>query len=72
MNSCLKKNKVLKRITNGKIKSDKIYDEALAKNVITKAEFDQLKKAAELRWNAIQVDDFSQKEYVERRGGLNI
>jgi acyl-CoA dehydrogenase len=55
-----------------KIKSDKIYDEALSKNVITKAEYDQLKKAAELRWNAIQVDDFSQKEYLERRGGLNV
>lgn len=55
-----------------KIKSDKIYDEALSKNVITRAEYDQLKKAAELRWNAIQVDDFSQKEYLERRGGLNV
>lgn len=55
-----------------KIKSDKIYDEALSKNIITRAEFDQLKKAAELRWDAIQVDDFSQKEYLERRGGLNV
>ncbi len=55
-----------------KIKSDKIYDEALSKNVITKSEYDQLKKAADLRWNAIQVDDFSQKEYLERRGGLSL
>jgi acyl-CoA dehydrogenase len=55
-----------------KIKSDKIYDEALVKKVITQSEYDQLKKAADMRWNAIQVDDFSQKEYLDRRGGLNI
>jgi acyl-CoA dehydrogenase len=37
---------------------------ALEKNVITKQEFDDLVKADELRFKAIQVDDFSQEEYV--------
>ncbi len=53
-----------------KIKSDLIYDEALSKNVITQDEYSQVKKAAELRWQAIQVDDFSQQEYVNHTGGL--
>jgi acyl-CoA dehydrogenase len=53
-----------------KIKGDKVYDEALAKSVITQAEYDQVKKAAALRWDAIQVDDFSENEYVNHSGGL--
>jgi acyl-CoA dehydrogenase len=53
-----------------KIKGDKVYDEALAKNVITQAEYDQVKEAAALRWDAIQVDDFSEDEYVHHTGGL--
>lgn len=53
-----------------KIKGDKVYDEALKANVINQKEYDQIKKAAELRWDAIQVDDFSQQEYVNHTGGL--
>lgn len=53
-----------------KIKGPKVYDEALAKNVITKEEYDQVTKSLALSWDAIQVDDFSQKEYVEYTGGL--
>ncbi|MES2964512.1 MAG: acyl-CoA dehydrogenase, partial [Bdellovibrionota bacterium] len=37
---------------------------ALDNNVITKTEFDDLVKADELRYRAIQVDDFSQEQYV--------
>ena len=37
---------------------------ALDKNVITKAEFDDLTMAEEMRLQAIQVDDFSQEEYL--------
>lgn len=53
-----------------KIKSDKVYDEALKAGVLTQSEFDQIKKAAELRWDAIQVDDFTQQEYVNHKGGI--
>lgn len=53
-----------------KIKNDTVYQVALDAGVITREEFDQIKKAAELRWDAIQVDDFSQDEYVHHTGGL--
>ena len=41
---------------------------ALEKNVITRAEFDELEKADQLRWEAIQVDDFTEEEYVHHKG----
>ncbi len=63
--------KAVRAKTIPKIKGDKVYDEALKANVITREEFDQVKKAAELRWDAIQVDDFSQQEYVTHTGGLH-
>lgn len=47
-----------------KIKGPEAAKVALEKNVITKTEFDDLVKADELRYKAIQVDDFSQEEYV--------
>lgn len=53
-----------------KIKNDTIYQEALNAGVITREEFDQVKKASELRWDAIQVDDFSQEEYVHHKGQI--
>ena len=46
-----------------KIKGPKLIDEALAKGVITAAEKTDLLKAEELRWQSIQVDDFSEDEY---------
>ena len=49
-----------------KQKGAKLYEEALAKNVITKAEFDSLAHAEELRWKAIQVDEFTLEQYKNR------
>lgn len=60
--------KAVRAKTLPKIKGDKIYDEAVAKNVITQQEYDQIKKAAALRWDAIQVDDFTESEYVNHKG----
>jgi len=54
-----------------KIKGDKVYQLALDNKVITQQEFDEVKKAAELRWDAIQVDDFTQDEYVKHNGLLS-
>ncbi|MCC6137143.1 MAG: DUF1974 domain-containing protein [Bdellovibrionaceae bacterium] len=62
--------KAVRAKTIPKIKGDKVYDEALKANVITQAEFNQIKVASELRWDAIQVDDFSQQEYVNHTGGI--
>lgn len=62
--------KAVRAKTIPKIKGDQVYDEALKANVITREEFDQVKKAAELRWDSIQVDDFTQQEYVTHTGGL--
>lgn len=50
-----------------KIKGPKLYDEALAKGVITAQEKSDLLKAEELRWDAIQVDDFSEEQYHSRQ-----
>lgn len=41
---------------------------ALEKNIITQPEFNELAAADQLRWEAIQVDDFSEQEYVEHTG----
>lgn len=62
--------KAVRAKTIPKIKGDKLYDEALKANVITQQEFDQIKKASALSWDAIQVDDFSQQEYVNHTGGV--
>lgn len=52
----------------------KLVTEALEKGVITQEEMAQLKKAEELRYDAILVDDFSQEEYASRKSthGENI
>jgi acyl-CoA dehydrogenase len=63
--------KAIRAKTIPKIKGDKAYDEALKANVINQQEYDQIKKASELRWDAIQVDDFSQQEYVNHTGGIS-
>jgi acyl-CoA dehydrogenase len=52
-----------------KLKGNAALQPALDKGVITKAEFDDLTKADQLRWEAIQVDDFSQEEYLGHRSG---
>lgn len=45
-------------------KSKTLLDDALKAQVITQSEFDLLKRAEELRYDAIQVDDFTQEEYL--------
>jgi acyl-CoA dehydrogenase len=45
-----------------------LYVSAMEKGIITKDEFAQLQKAEELRSDAIQVDDFSQAEYMSHGG----
>ncbi len=45
-----------------------VLDEALAKSVITQDEFATLKKAEEMRYDSIQVDSFTQDEYINRKG----
>jgi acyl-CoA dehydrogenase len=52
-----------------KLKGQKLIDEALAKGVITPDEKLNLQKAEEARWDAIQVDDYSQAEYHSREAG---
>ncbi len=41
-------------------------DEAVSKNVITPAEKALMAEAEALRWDAIQVDDFTQDQYLKR------
>ncbi len=50
-----------------KIKGAKLYDEALKKGVITQAEFEMIAKSEKLRWNVIQVDEFTLEEYASRK-----
>jgi len=47
-----------------------LVDEALEKNVITKEEFEVLSMAVTMRLDAVQVDDFSQEEYLARNGAV--
>jgi acyl-CoA dehydrogenase len=49
-----------------KIKGPKLYEEALSKGVISKEEFDLLAKSEEMRWDAIQVDEFTLEQYKNR------
>jgi acyl-CoA dehydrogenase len=58
-----KMRKAVRDKTLPKLKGMKLIEEALAKGVITQDEKLNLQKAEEVRWNAIQVDDFSEQEY---------
>ncbi len=40
-----------------------VVEEALEKNIISHEEAEMIKESADLRWDAIQVDDFSEDEY---------
>jgi acyl-CoA dehydrogenase len=62
----------IKEKTIPKLKGAAAVKAALEKNVITQAEFDDLNKADELRWRAIQVDDFSQDEYRNRKSASRV
>lgn len=48
-----------------KVKGAARYEEAHKAQVISQEEFDQVQKAFNLRWDAIQVDDFTQEEYIK-------
>lgn len=60
--------KAVKDKTLPKKRASFLLDEALQKNVITQEEFDTIKKAEEMRNDAIQVDSFTQEEYLNRKG----
>lgn len=49
-----------------KLKGAALVEAALEKSIITRQEADLMKQAADARWDAIQVDDFSQAEYLSR------
>jgi acyl-CoA dehydrogenase len=60
--------KAVKSKTIPKLRGDAAAKAALEKNIITQAEYDELAKADKLRWEAIQVDDFTEEEYVQHKG----
>ncbi len=45
-------------------KSKTLLEDAVAANVITRDEFNVIAEAERLRLDAVQVDDYSQEEYV--------
>lgn len=45
---------------------ENLLDEALEKSVITKEEFKQVKEAEDARFDALQVDEFSQKSMIAK------
>jgi acyl-CoA dehydrogenase len=47
-----------------KVKGPQLFTAALEKGIITKDEHADLIRSEKLRWEAIQVDDFSQEEYL--------
>ena len=60
--------KAVKSKAIAKLRGDAAAKAALEKNIITQAEYDELAKADKLRWEAIQVDDFTEQEYVSHTG----
>jgi len=52
-----------KKGTLPRLKGQALMDAAKDKSIINAEEYATLKKAAEARWDAIQVDDFSPEEY---------
>ena len=59
--------KARKAGTLPRLKGAPLLEAAKEKNVITAAEYDIVRRAAEARWDAIQVDDFSQTEYLSHQ-----
>jgi acyl-CoA dehydrogenase len=49
-----------------RVKGSELYDQALAKSVITKQEFDVIALAEKARWEMIQVDEFTLEQYKNR------
>ena len=60
--------KAVKDKTLPKKRVSQLLDLALEKSVITKEEFDSIKKAEDMRNDAIQVDSFTQADYIARKG----
>ncbi len=60
--------KAVKAKTIPKLKGAAAAKAALEKGVITQPEFDELALADKLRWESIQVDDFTETEYVAHKG----
>lgn len=60
--------KAIKAKTLPRKRIPQIMDEALQKSVITQDEYDSLKKAQDMRNDAIQVDSFTQERYLARKG----
>lgn len=59
--------KARKAGTLPRVKGAALMEAAREKGVITADEYTILKKAADARWDAIQVDDFSQAEYMNNK-----
>jgi acyl-CoA dehydrogenase len=60
--------KAVKAKTLPKGRVPQLLDQALEKQVITQEEFNTIKKAEEMRNDAIQVDSFTQERYLARKG----
>ncbi|NUM89465.1 MAG: DUF1974 domain-containing protein, partial [Bdellovibrionales bacterium] len=58
--------RAVRQKTLPKIKGAQLYEEALKKGVIDQKEFEQLSKAEKMRWDVIQVDEFTLDEYARR------
>lgn len=50
-----------------RVKGPALLEKAREANVISADEYDLVKKAAEARWDAIQVDDFTEEQYLNRK-----
>lgn len=55
-----------------KLKGPQLVQEALKLGVISETEAASLKKSEDLRWEAIQVDDFSQEEYLGKPSASSV
>ena len=64
--------KAVKAKTIPKAKGPALLKAALDAKVITQEEFDTMTQAEKMRYEAIQVDDFSQEEYVNHKSGSKI
>jgi acyl-CoA dehydrogenase len=60
--------KAVKAKTLPKGRVPQLLDQALEKQVITQEEYNTIKKAEEMRNDAIQVDSFTQERYLARKG----
>jgi acyl-CoA dehydrogenase len=50
-----------------KVKGAALLEEAKKAGVLTEAEYNLMKEASQVRYDAIQVDDFSQQQFLENK-----